>query len=281
MILRSTVYRKSVDILVKGFSGLSASIGLVFLAWIIWEVVKRGFAALNWEFFTALPAPPGMEGGGIANAILGTLIITALAGVIGVPVGIMSGVYLSEFGKNGIFGKAIRFTLNVIMGVPSIIVGLFVYTILVIPIGHFSGYAGAVALAVIIIPVVARTTEDMMNLVPNALRESALAVGASRTSVTIRIVFRAAKSGMITGILLAIARISGETAPLLFTALNSPFWPGSFNQPVANLTVTIFNYAMSPYPDWQQTAWGASFIIMAAVLATTVLARFITKEVKT
>ena len=275
---RPSIYRKSIDLALKILSSLSACIGIIFLIWILWEVLKRGATALNWGFFTELPAPPGMEGGGLANAILGTGIITLIAAFIGVPIGLLSGVYLAEFGKSNLLGKSVRFTLNVMMGVPSIIVGLFVYMILVISLGHFSGFAGAVSLAIIMIPVISRTTEDMLNLVPNSLRESALAVGAPRWKVTLGVVFRAAKSGMVTGILLAIARVSGETAPLLFTALNSPYWPGSINQPTANLTVTIFNYAMSPFADWQEIAWGASFLIMTAVLTITVLARFVAKE---
>ena len=278
MIARRTFYRKSVDVLVKALSIVSSSIGINYLAWILLEVIKRGAGSLNIDFFIKLPTPPGIEGGGVGNALLGTLIITSLATVIGVPVGILSGVYLSEFGKSTMLGRLVRFTLNVIMGVPSIIVGLFVYTLLVLPSGHFSGYAGSVALAVIMIPVVSRTTEDMLNLVPNTLRESALAVGASHWKTTLQIVFRAAKSGMITGILLAISRISGETAPLLFTALNSPYWPESIGQPTANLTVTIFNYAMSPFSDWQEIAWGASLLIMAAVLGLTIITRFIARE---
>ena len=278
MVIRSVFYRKGVDFTLKLLSTVSACIGIVFLAWILWEVIKRGLSALNIDFFTELPAPPGVEGGGLANAILGTAILTLIAIFIGVPIGLFSGVYLAEFGKSNILGKSVRFTINVIMGVPSIIVGLFVYTTLVVSQGHFSGFAGAVSLAILMIPVVTRTTEDMLNLVPNSLRESALAVGAPHWKVILGIVFRSAKSGMITGILLAVARVSGETAPLLFTALNSPYWPSSINQPTANLTVTIFNYAMSPFSDWQKMAWGASLLIMTAVLAITILARFITKE---
>lgn len=275
MIARQALYRKGTDVIIKILSTVSACIGILFLAWILWEVSKRGIGALGVNFFTKLPTPPGIERGGVANAILGTVIITLLATVMGVPVGVMSGVYLSEFGKSAFLGKTVRFTLNVIMGVPSIIVGLFVYTFLVLPFGRFSGYAGAVSLAIIMLPVVARTTEDMLNLVPNELRESALAVGAPRWKVILGIVFRAAKSGMMTGILLAIARVSGETAPLLFTALNSPYWPQSINRPTANLTVTIFNYAMSPFSDWQQIAWGASLLIMMVILSLTILTRMI------
>ncbi|MBT4482868.1 MAG: phosphate ABC transporter permease PstA [Candidatus Latescibacteria bacterium] len=278
MIVRHAFYRKGTDVIIKILSTVSACIGILFLVWILWEVSKRGIGALGINFFTKLPTPPGIEGGGVANALLGTVIITLLATVMGVPVGVMSGVYLSEFGKSTLLGKSVRFTLNVIMGVPSIIVGLFVYTLLVLPFGHFSGYAGAVSLAIIMLPVVARTTEDMLTMVPNELRESALAVGAPQWKVILGIVFRAAKSGMLTGILLAIARVSGETAPLLFTALNSPYWPQSINQPTANLTVTIFNYAMSPFSDWQQIAWGASFLIMMVILLLTILTRMIARE---
>jgi len=280
VIVRSTAPRKYVDFGIKVISSLSAFLGIVILAWILYEVIRRGSAALNRSFFLHLPAPPGIAGGGVANAILGTSMITLLATLAGVPIGLLAGVYLAEFGQHTRLGTFVRFTSNVMMGIPSIIVGLFVYTLLVLPWHHFSGYAGAASLAIIMLPIVARTTEDMLRLVPNALRESALALGAPRWKATMGVVFRAAKTGLITGVLLAIARVSGETAPLLFTSLNSPFWPKSLSQPTANLTVTIFNYAMSPYSKWQETAWGASLLIMAAVLALTVVARFILKEAK-
>ena len=275
---RSIGFRKSKDLAIKSISTLSSFIGIVFLAWILFVVILRGAKSINLAFFLQLPTPPGMPGGGVANAILGTLLITVLATMIGVPIGILAGVYLAEFAHLNRLGSVVRFTVNVIMGVPSIIIGLFVYTLMVLPIGKFSGYSGAVALAIIMLPVVARTTEDMLTLVPNSLRESALALGAPRWKITLNIVFKSARIGMITGVLLAIARISGETAPLLFTALNSPYWPKSLNGPTANLTVTIFNYAMSPYRDWQQIAWGASFLIMGAVLLLTIVARFLLKE---
>jgi phosphate transport system permease protein len=242
--------------------------------------LQKGVASFNSSFFTHLPTPPGVAGGGVANAILGTLMMTVISTFIGVPTGMMAGIYLAEFGRYNRFGSTVRFLINIIMGIPSIITGLFVYTIMVLRYGHFSGYAGAVSLAIIMLPVVARTTEDMLNLVPNELRESALALGAPRWSVILGIVFRSAKTGIITGSLLAIARVSGETAPLLFTALNSPYWPKSLNEPTANLTVTIFNYAMSPFEDWQQIAWGASLIIMLAVLSVTITTRIILKEAK-
>jgi phosphate transport system permease protein len=275
---KNSFARKATDTAVKLLSVVSATVGIVFLVWILWEVIKRGALVLGPTFFTSLPTPPGVPGGGLANAIVGTLAITLIATALGIPLGVFSGVYLSEFGRISTMGKAIRFTLNVLIGMPSIIIGLFVYTLLVLTTGHFSGYAGSVALAIIMLPVIARTTEDMLNLVPNALRESALAIGASRWKLTRDILFRSARSGMITGILLAVARVSGETAPLLFTALNSPFMPRSIAEPTANLTVTIFNYAMSPFPDWQAMAWGASLLIMAFVLSITILVRVISQE---
>jgi len=270
---RSIAVRRLTDLLVRFLSSLAALVGIVFLGWILYVILARGFGAINWEFFTETPAPPGMPGGGMASPIVGTLLMTALAMVIGVPIGLLAGVFLSEFGRGTKFVEWVRFCTNILMGTPSIIIGVFVYILLVVPMRNFSGYAGAVALAVIMLPVVARTTEDMLSLVPNALRESALALGAPRWKITLGVVFRAARTGLITGVMLAVARVTGETAPLLFTALNSPYWPRSLNEPTANLTVTIFNYAMSPYEDWQAMAWGASFLITAGVLGATVLTR--------
>ena len=274
---RPATGRKLLDRAVRVSASLAALLGIGALLWILGVVVQRGVGALNLDFFTALPSPPGVEGGGLASAIVGTLLLTGAATLLGVPVGLLAGVYLAEFGRTSRLGAAVRFSVNVLMGLPSILVGLFVWTVLVVPFGGFSGHAGAVALALIMLPVVARTTEDMLALVPNALREAALAVGTPRWKVTL-IVFRAAKGGLVTGVLLAVARVSGETAPLLFTALNSPFWPSSFSEPVANLTVTLFQYAMSPYDDWQAKAWGAALLIMAGVLTTTLLARTLSRE---
>jgi len=274
---RPATGRKLLDLLVRVVASLSALAGIAALLWILAVVVQRGAGALNLDFFTSLPSPPGVEGGGLVNAIVGTVLLTGAATLLGVPIGLLAGVYLSEFGRTSRLGAIVRFAVNVLMGLPSILVGLFVWTILVVPFGGFSGHAGAVALALIMLPVVARTTEDMLALVPNALREGALALGTPRWRVTL-IVFRAAKGGLVTGVLLAVARVSGETAPLLFTALNSPFWPKSFSEPVANLTVTLFQYAMSPYADWQAKAWGAALLIMAAVLTTTLLARTLSRE---
>lgn len=270
MNLRSTNGRKITDLLIKLMAGGSAALGILTLGWILYSVGAHGIRAFDWAFFTELPAPPGLEGGGLANAIVGTLLITIIATLLGVPIGIMAGTYLSEFGEGSKLAVMIRFFSNVLMGIPSIIIGIFVYTIMVRPTGHFSGYAGAVALGIIMLPVVARTAEDMLAMVPNSLKEAALALGAPRWKVTLQVIFRAARAGLITGSLLAVARISGETAPLLFTALNSPYWVISLNQPTPNLTVTIFNYAMSPYPDWQRKAWGASLLIMISVLVLSV-----------
>ena len=266
--------RRTEDMIVKGISVMGASIGLFFLVWIIFEVMKQGLGAFNLSFFTELPTPPGVPGGGLGNAILGTVILTALGAAIGTPVGLLAGIYLAEFGKGSKFASVIRFLNNTLVGIPSIIVGVFVYTLMVVPTKTFSTYAGAVSLAIIMLPVVVRTTEDMLKMVPDALRESGLALGLPRWRVTVSIVFKAARGGLITGVLLAVARISGETAPLLFTALNSQYWIGSLNEPVSNLTVTIFNYAMSPYDDWIEKAWGASLLIMAGVLLLTITSRY-------
>lgn len=272
--------RRAMNIVVSIGAAGSALLGIAILFWIILVVVTRGLGALNFSFFTQLPTPPGVLGGGLINAIAGTLVLTLAATLIAVPLGLLAGIYLAEFGEESKAADFSRFSANVLMGMPSIIVGVFAYTLVVVPLGNFSGYAGALALAILMLPVVTRTTEDMLRLVPNTLRESALALGAPRWKVTLAIVFRAAKAGLITGVLLAVARVSGETAPLLFTALNSPYWFHSLAEPTANLTVTIFNYAMSPYPDWQQKAWGASLLITTGVLLITILARFILREKK-
>lgn len=278
MTPRPPTFRKIADIAMKTAAILASLTGILSLGWILIEVAERGLAAINWSFFTALPAPPGVEGGGMANAIVGTFGMTLGATVMGVPVGILAGVYLSEVARGTKIADLVQLAINVLMGVPSIIIGLFVYTILVLPLGHFSGLAGAVSLGVIMLPVVARTTDDMLKLVPLSLRESALALGAPRWRVTRDVVLRSARAGLLTGVLLSVARVSGETAPLLFTALNSVYMPSSLMEPTANLTVTIFNYAMSPYPEWQQAAWGAALLIMATVLAINLLTRSLLRE---
>ncbi len=277
---RPATGRRVINLLVSLAASMAAFIGIAILLWISVMLAMKGLQAFNFDFFFNLPTPPMVPGGGLANAILGTLILTVLATLMAVPVGLLAGVCLGEYGHNSRLADLCRFAANILTGMPSIIVGIFVYGILVLTLGHFSGFAGAVALAIIMLPVVARTTEDMLRLVPDPLRESALAMGAPRWRVTLSIVFRAARSGIITGILLGVARVSGETAPLLFTALNSPYMMSSLFQPTPNLTVTIFNYAMSPYEDWQRLAWGASLLITAAVLALNLLARFVFGEKK-
>lgn len=275
---RSLVGRKLKNSIVSAFAGLSAFLGLLILGWILYTVLQRGIPALDWAFFTELPNPPGIPGGGLSNAIVGTVILTLLATIVGVPIGLLGGIYLSEFGKNSKFATTVRFFSNILMGTPSIIVGIFVYTFLVVPFGNFSAYAGAAALALMMLPVIVRTTDDILQMVPASIRESALALGAPYWRTVLQIVFRSAKKGLITGALLAVARISGETAPLLFTALNSPYSVSNLGEPTPNLTVTIFNYAMSPYVDWQEMAWGASLLISLGVLAITIITRFLFKD---
>ncbi|MBM4288692.1 MAG: phosphate ABC transporter permease PstA [Deltaproteobacteria bacterium] len=280
MIPRPATGRRIVNLLVSVAASLAALSGIFILLWITLMLAYKGLPALNLGFFLNMPTPPMVPGGGLANAILGTLLLTVLATFMAVPIGLLSGICLGEFGQQSRLADFCRFTANVLTGMPSIIVGIFVYGLLVLTIGNFSGLAGAVALAIIMLPVVARTTEDMLRLVPDPLREAALAMGAPRWRVTLSIVFRAARTGIMTGILLGVARVSGETAPLLFTALNSPYMISSLFHPMPNLTVTIYNYAMSPYADWQQLAWGASLLITAAVLALNLLARFVFGEKK-
>jgi phosphate transport system permease protein len=285
---RSVLWRRGTDLLVKVLSVLAALIGLAGLTWILWTVVMRGAAALNWDFFVKKTMPvalfPGDDPGGMGNAIVGTLILSTLSAAMGVPIGVLAGVYLAEFGRHSRFADAIRFLCNVLMGVPSIIVGIFIWGLLVSPFSFFpvtlgfSAWAGAIALAIIMIPLIARTTEDMLNLVPNSLRESALAIGAPRWRITLGIIFKAARSGLLTAVLLGLARVSGETAPLLFTAFNSMHWYNGLGEPVANLTVTIYNRAMSPFPEWQQMAWGASLLITLGVLFTNIFARLVFRK---
>ena len=275
--------RKALNLMVNIWAVISALIGIIALFWITLTVLIRGWAALNLDFFTRLPTPPGIEGGGLLSAMVGTFVLTLMATLAAVPLGLLGGIFLAEFGQDSRIANNTRFSANVLMGMPSIIVGVFAYAVLVKTLGNFSGYAGAFALFILMLPIIIRTTEDMLRLVPNTLREAALALGFPRWRVTVSIVFRAAKSGLLTGILLAIARVSGETAPLLFTALNNPFqhffqWNLGLDQPYPNLTVTIFDYAMSPYPDWQTKAWGASLVITVGILLLTIFARWLIRE---
>ena len=267
--------RRLLNSVVLTLSCLAAIFGLFMLTWILGDVAIKGAAAINWDFFTELPAPPGMQGGGLANAIVGTLLMTVVAALIAVPFGVMAGTYLAEFGRDNVLGNIARFLSNILVSAPSIVVGVFVYLILVKPMQHFSGWAGACSLAIIMLPVVSRTTEEMLKLVAPEMREAALALGAPYWKMMTGVIYRAAKTGIFTGVILAVARVAGETAPLLFTSLNSPYWMHSMNEPMANLTVVLLNYAMSPYDDWHLLAWGAAFLITMAVLIVNIISRLL------
>jgi len=247
-------------------------LGLGWLVVILFVLLWEGFSGLSLEVFTEMTPPPGADGG-LLNPIFGSLILTILAVLIGTPIGILAGTYMAEYGRHDRLTSVVRFINDILLSAPSIVVGLFIYEVMVAPMGHFSGLAGAVALAVIVIPVVVRTTEDMLILVPNPLREAASALGLPRAVVIAKVCYRAAKAGMITGVLLAIARISGETAPLLFTALNNQFWSTNLNAPMSSLPVVIFQFALSPYKDWQKLAWTGALIITLTVLALSITAR--------
>lgn len=266
--------RKAVNLIAQGASVASALFGIIFLFWILKDVISLGLPAVNASFFMELPAPAGVEGGGLANAILGTLMITVIATVIGVPSGILAGTYLSEYGRKSRMADVVRFLSDILVSAPSIVIGVFVYALMVKPFGGFSAIAGSVALAIIMLPVVIRTAEEMLKLVPDATREAALALGAPHWKVTVQVVYRGAIRGITTGVMLAVARVSGETAPLLFTSFNNSFWNFNLAEPTSTLTVTIFNYAMGPYEDWHTKAWGAALLITALVLLVTVSARF-------
>jgi len=254
-------------------------IGLGWLVLILGVLLWEGFSGLSLKVFTEMTPPPGSDGG-LLNPIIGSLIMTVLAVVIGTPIGMLAGTYLAEYGRYDRLSSVVRFINDILLSAPSIVVGLFIYEIMVYPMGHFSGYAGAVALAVIVIPVVVRTTEDMLTLVPNTLREAAASIGLPRAVMIMRIAYRAARAGLVTGVLLAVARISGETAPLLFTALNNQFYSTNLNAPMASLPAVIFQFALSPYKDWQKLAWTGALIITFAVLALSIAARWLSAEKK-
>jgi phosphate transport system permease protein len=264
--------RRLTNLLSLSLSALATGIALLFLFWILWTLLRNGLPYLEMSTFTQSTPPPGSQGG-LANAIVGSLILTGGGILIGAPIGILAGTYLSEFGRNSRLATLLRFVNDVLLSAPSIVIGVFVYELLVRTMGHFSAYAGAVALALIVIPIVVRTSEDMLRLVSDTMRESAAALGAPQWKVITHIVYRAARPGILTGILLALARISGETAPLLFTALNNQFWSSSLGQPIANLPVVIFQFAMSPYEDWQHLAWAGALIITFSILILNIVAR--------
>ena len=251
--------------------------GLFWLVWILWETLRLGLGGLNLALFTQMTPPPN-EDGGIANALFGSMVMVSLATFVGTPIGVMAGIYLAEYDVRGWLASVTRFVNDILLSAPSIVIGLFVYAVVVARFKSFSAYAGILALALIVIPVVIRTTENMLVLVPASLREAAYALGTPKWKVISMVTLRAARSGVITGVLLAVARIAGETAPLLFTALNNQFWNSDLSKPMASLPVTIFKFAMSPYENWQQLAWAGVFLITAAVLGLNILARVLTRQ---
>ncbi|MCQ2005463.1 phosphate ABC transporter permease PstA [Rhizobium sp. NRK18] len=273
----SSIYprRKIKNTVMMSLCVVAAGIGIAWLALILGALVYKGAAGLNIQVFTEMTPPPGEEGG-LLNAIFGSLIVTIIAMFVGTPIGILAGTYMAEYGRFSKLTMVVRFINDILLSAPSIVVGLFIYEIVVRPMGHFSALAGSFALAVLVIPVVLRTTEDMLSLVPNALREAGTAIGAPRWIVIRSVAYRAARSGIVTGVLLAVARISGETAPLLFTALNNQFWSSNLNAPMASLPVTIFQFALSPYEEWQQLAWTGALIITMTVLGLSVISRSLT-----
>lgn len=272
--------RRRRNVVMMTLAWAATAFGLGWLVLILGALLWEGFSGLSLKVFTEMTPPPGADGG-LLNPIIGSLIMTGLGVAIGTPIGILAGTYMAEYGRHSKLTSVVRFINDILLSAPSIVIGLFVYEVMVVTMGHFSGIAGAVALAIIVIPVVVRTTEDMLLLVPNTLREAAAALGLPRAYIVRRIAYRAASAGIITGILLAIARISGETAPLLFTALNNQFWSTNLNAPMASLPAVIFQFALSPYNDWQKLAWTGALLITAAVLSLSIVARILSASRKT
>jgi phosphate transport system permease protein len=270
--------RRRVNFVALALSLAAMAFGLFWLIWILIETVRLGLGGLSLSLFTEMTPPPQADTGGLANAIFGSLTMVALATLIGTPIGVLAGVYLAEYGQRTRLGKVTRFINDILLAAPSIIIGLFIYAVVVATMKSFSGYAGILALALIVIPIVIRTTENMLSLIPNSLREAAYALGTPKWRVIMTITLKAAIAGVITGVLLAIARIAGETAPLLFTALSNQFWSSSLDRPMASLPVTIFKFAMSPYQNWQQLAWAGVFLITLGVLALNILARLLVRN---
>ena len=269
--------RKIQNLIALSVSTLAAFAGLFWLIFILGDVLIHGIGALNISLFTSDPTPPGVDGGGLRNAFVGQLLITLVATLIGVPTGVLGGTFLAEYARGKKIARLISILSDIMVSVPSIVVGTFIYAVLVKPLGHFSGWGGSAALAIIMVPVVLRTTEDMLTLVPWTLREAAFALGAPYYKVIIQVVYRGAAAGILTGILLSIARVAGETAPLLFTSFNNSFFSTNMNEPIASLTVTIFQYAMGPYDSWHAQAWAASLVITIFILIITILGRGIIK----
>lgn len=269
--------RKIVNGIALALSLAAMAFGVFWLVWILFETVRLGVGGLTWATFTQMTPPPNEEGG-LANALYGSFLMVMLATLVATPIGIMAGVYLVEYDAKGWLGRTTRFVNDILLSAPSIVIGLFIYAVVVARFKQFSGYAGVAALALIVVPVVIRTTENMLALVPSALREAAYALGSPKWKVISGITLRAARAGVVTGVLLAVARIAGETAPLLFTALSNQFWTSSLGEPMASLPVTIFKFAMSPYENWQQLAWAGVFLITLAVLGLNILARVVTRN---
>jgi phosphate transport system permease protein len=265
--------RKLINAVALTLSLSAMAFGLFWLIWILFETVRLGIGGLTWSIFTEMTPPPQADTGGLSNAIFGSLMMVSLATVLGTPIGVMAGIYLAEYGQKSWLGGTVRFINDILLSAPSIVIGLFIYTVVVAPMKGFSGFAGILALALIVIPVVIRTTENMLTLIPNALREAAYALGTPKWKVIGKITLKSARAGVLTGVLLAVARISGETAPLLFTALSNQFWTSSLGEPMASLPVTIFKFAMSPYENWQKLAWAGVFLITLGVLALNIAAR--------
>jgi phosphate transport system permease protein len=275
--LQNSLYagRRRRNVIAKSLALAATAAGLGCLILVLGVLIYEGIGGLSLAVFTEMTPPPGAAGG-LLNPIMGSLVLTALAVLIGTPIGILAGTFLAEYGRHDKLSSVVRFINDILLSAPSIVVGLFIYEIMVAPMGHFSGYAGAVALAVIVIPVVVRTTEDMLTLVPDTLREAAASIGLPRAHMIFRIAYRAARAGIVTGVLLAVARISGETAPLLFTSLNNQFWSMNMNAPMPSLPVVIFQFALSPYEEWQKLAWTGALLITATVLALSIIARSLT-----
>ncbi|MBP7501575.1 MAG: phosphate ABC transporter permease PstA [Aquabacterium sp.] len=269
--------RKRLNVVALMLSLMAMAFGLFWLIWILIETVRLGVGGLAWATLTQMTPAPGDEGG-LANAIMGSLLMVGMATLIGTPVGVMAGIYLGEYGQRGALGNITRFINDILLSAPSIVIGLFIYAVVVTRMQSFSAWAGVLALALIVIPVVIRTTENMLTLVPQALREAAYALGTPKWRVIVTITLKAARAGVVTGVLLAVARISGETAPLLFTALSNQFWSSDMSSPMASLPVTIFKFAMSPYENWQKLAWAGVFLITAGVLALNIIARVLFRQ---
>jgi phosphate transport system permease protein len=271
--------RRAVSNAVVVLCGLAVVLALIPLALILFYVLKQGFSSLNWDFFTKMPKPVGEVGGGMANAMVGTLILIGLASLVAVPVGLVAGIYLSEY-RGSRLGAAVRFTADVLNGVPSIVIGIFAYGLAVLPVHRFSALAGGLALGFMMIPIITRTTEELLNLVPATLREGALALGATRARAAFGVMVPAALPGIMTGILVALARIAGETAPLLFTSFNNRFFTARLDQPISSLTVQVYTYAISPYDDWHRQAWAGALVLVMLIFLFSVLARMVTRRLE-